>query len=66
MTASYDGNLRVRKNCIEACCRALDRLVISGEVYVNTKGEMSLRIQERPRKGVTMIYCPFCGAEVSQ
>ena len=63
MTATYDGRLISGKDGVWACCRMMDELVMMGMVYSSTRNVVMLRTQEKPKRGVAIMCCPFCGSE---
>lgn len=67
MTATYDGRLSVGPVGILACCRQMDVLALQGGVYVSTKGgQIMLKTSDKPKRGVSIAYCPFCGKGVER
>lgn len=63
MSVSYDGRLLASKDGIEACCRQMDALTMTGQIYRTAKGSVALRDQTNPRKGFVLACCPFCGSK---
>jgi len=64
MTATYDGKLSVRDRAVLPCCAAIHVLIMRGHIYATTQGTVALRTDVKG-KGMTIGFCPFCGAEVT-
>ena len=67
MTATYDGKLAVNDQGVSPCCRQMDYLAFSGLIYISSKGgHIMLKTSDKPKRGVSIAHCPFCGAGVQR
>lgn len=65
MTATYDGKLAVNDQGVSPCCRQMDYLSFAGMVYISSKGgHIMLKTNDKPKRGASISFCPFCGAGV--